>query len=166
MQQSGLRVRYQGFQRSWRTLRIYERFEQAVALLLACLIAVIIVLALWELAREVVLLAVQNRLDPLDHRVFQAIFGQIMTVLIALEFKHSIIRVVATGESLIQVRTVLLIALLALARKLIILDLNQYSAGTIFALAAVLLALGVTYWLVRDQDTWQDVREPQDEDVE
>jgi len=49
-------------------------------------------------------------------------------------------------------QVVLLVALLALARKFIILDATKYSAGTILALAAVLLALGVTYWLVRDQD--------------
>jgi uncharacterized membrane protein (DUF373 family) len=153
MEQSGLRVRYQAFQRTWRTLSFYERFEQTVALVLAWLIAVIILVALWDLAKEVVLLAMHDKLDPLDHRVFQAIFGQILTVLIALEFKHSIIRVIAAGESIIQVKTVLLVAVLALARKLIILDLSQYSADTVFALAAVLLALGVTYWLVRDRET-------------
>jgi uncharacterized membrane protein (DUF373 family) len=138
--------------RAWRVLSFYERFEQAVALVLAFLIAVIIVIALWDLAREVVLLAIHDKLDPLDHRVFQVLFGQILTVLIALEFKHSILRVVAAGESIIQVKTVLLVALLALSRKLIILDLKEYSANTVFSLAAVLLALGVTYWLVRDRD--------------
>ncbi|HEV7517135.1 MAG TPA: phosphate-starvation-inducible PsiE family protein [Thermoanaerobaculia bacterium] len=160
MEQDGLRVRYEGFRRRFRTLSFYERFQQVIALVLAWLIAIIIVVAVWDLAKEVMLLALHDKLDPLDHRVFQTIFGQIMTVLIALEFKHSIVRVVATGESIIQVRTVLLIALLALARKLIILDLNAYAASTIFSLAAVLLALGVTYWLVRDQDARGAAREP------
>jgi uncharacterized membrane protein (DUF373 family) len=152
MKQSGLRGRFEGMRRRWRTLSFYERFEQVIALVLACLLAVIIVVAVWDLAREVVLLAMQDKLNPLDPGIFQTIFGQIMTVLIALEFKHSIIKVVAAGESIIQVKTVLLIAVLALARKLIILDMHEVSAVTILALAAVLLALGVTYWLVRDQD--------------
>lgn len=146
-------LRYEAFRQRWQTLSLYERFEQAIALALSSLIAVIIVVALWDLARKVVFLALNDMLDPLDHQVFQSIFGQILTVLIALEFKHSILKVIAAGKSIIQVKTVLLIALLALARKLIILDLNAYSASTIFSLAAVLLALGVTYWLVRDQDT-------------
>jgi hypothetical protein len=42
-----------------------------------------------------------------------------MTLLIAMEFKHSILRVIARKERIIQVKTVLLIALLALARKFI-----------------------------------------------
>lgn len=151
MEERGLQGRYGDFRRNWLTLSFYERFEQVVALILATIIAVIIVIALWDLAKEVVLLMMYDLLDPLDHQVFQVVFGQILTVLIALEFKHSILRVVAAGKSIIQVRTVLLIALLALARKLIILDLKQYSPGTLLALAALLLALGVTYWLVRDR---------------
>jgi uncharacterized membrane protein (DUF373 family) len=151
-EESALRGHYQDFRRNWLTLGLYERFEQLIALVLAALIAVIVVVAVWDLAKRVVILALNDMLDPLDHRTFQALFGQILTVLIALEFKHSIVKVVAAAESIIQVRTVLLIALLALSRKLIILDSGVTSPVTIFALAAVLLALGVAYWLVRDQD--------------
>jgi uncharacterized membrane protein (DUF373 family) len=146
------RTRYQDFRRNWLSLGLYERFEQAIAMLVAWLIAVIVVVAVWDLAREVAMLARQHMLDPLEHKTFQAIFGQILTVLIALEFKHSIVKVVAATSSIIQVRTVLLIALLALSRKFIILDTTELPPGTIFALATVLLALSAAYWLVRDQD--------------
>ncbi len=152
VKENGQRTRYQDFRRHWLSLGLYERFEQGIAMLVAWLIAVIVVVAVWDLAKEVAMLARQDMLDPLEHKTFQAIFGQIMTVLIALEFKHSIVKVVAAASSIIQVRTVLLIALLALSRKLIILDTTELPPGTIFALAAVLLALGAAYWLVRDQD--------------
>ena len=158
MKESGQRGNYQDFRRNWLTLSLYERFEQVVAVVLAGLIAVIVAVAVWDLARKVALLAVQDMLDPLDHKVFQGIFGQILTILIALEFKHSIVKVVAAVSSIIQVKTVLLIALLALARKLIILDATEVPAGTIFALAAMMLALGVAYWLVRDHDIKQAAR--------
>lgn len=46
----------------------------------------------------------------------------------------------------------LLIALLALARKFIILDIKETSAAHLVALAAVTLVLGVTYWLIRQRD--------------
>jgi uncharacterized membrane protein (DUF373 family) len=52
----------------------------------------------------------------------------------------------------VQVRTVILLALLAIVRKLIILDLATTDATQLFALAAAILALGVVYWLIRDQD--------------
>ena len=76
----------------------------------------------------------------------------ILTVLIALEFNHSILSVLERKQSIVQVRTVVLIALLALVRKFIILDISQAEPLTIIGLAAAILALGSVHWLVRDQD--------------
>lgn len=132
MTSTPLRHRYQGFADNWATLNLYERFEQVVALVLTGLIAAIIVMAVWDLSKEVALLTWRGFINPLDQRTFQTIFGQILTVLIALEFEHSIVKVVATGAHIIRVKTVLLIALLALARKFIILDVSEYAAGTLF----------------------------------
>lgn len=134
-------------------MTVYERFEQAVALILTGLIAIIIVVALVELSKEVLKTVVAGTMNPLDHRLFQTLFGQILTLLIALEFKHSILKVVARKESIIQVKTVLLIAMLAISRKFMILDLDQVRADTIFALAAGVVALAVAYWLIRKRDT-------------
>jgi uncharacterized membrane protein (DUF373 family) len=146
-----LRERYSEFRDNWITLTIYERFEQVIALVIAWLIAVIVAVAAWELTKEVLILIGQGLVDPLDYRAFQAIFGEIMIVLIALEFKHSIVGVVAHRRGIIQVQTVLLIALLAIARKFIILD-AEMSPAHIVALASVVVALGVTYWLIRDRN--------------
>jgi len=45
-----------------------------------------------------------------------------------------------------------LIALLALARKVIILDLQETTPHELLGLAAVTLALGITYWFLRERD--------------
>ena len=60
--------------------------------------------------------------------------------------------VAARRDSMVQVRAVVLIALLAVVRKLIILDLKSTEAVQLAALAAAILALGGVYWLIRDQD--------------
>jgi len=83
--------------------------------------------------------------------VFQTVFGEIMTLLIALEFNHTLQYVVTRQQSIIQTSVVLLIALLALARKFIILDLQTVTEGQLFGLAAATLALGATYWLLRER---------------
>ena len=49
-------------------------------------------------------------------------------------------------------RTVVLIALLAIVRKLMIIDLSATDANHLFALSGAILALGGVFWLVRDQD--------------
>jgi hypothetical protein len=63
----------------------------------------------------------------------------IMTLLIAMEFKHSIVRVALRRDSIIQVKTVILIGLIALARKFVILD-PEASPAKIAALAGATLA--------------------------
>lgn len=149
METPSRRRHFAEFRANWLTLGIYERFEHVVALIITWLIAAVVVVAVWRLTREVLSLLRSGLVSPLDHKVFQDVFGEIATVLIALEFRHSITRLVPARAHIIEVQTVLLVALLALARKLIILDLHDYDALHILALAAVMLAVGLTYWLVR-----------------
>ncbi len=139
------------FRAQWAVMTFYERFEQVIALVLSAVIAVIIVVSLLQLMSIVFTLLILDAFNPLDHKVFQTVFAMIMTLLIAMEFKHSIVRVALRRESIIQVKTVILIGLIALARKFVILD-PEASPGKIAALAGATLALGVTYWLLRERD--------------
>lgn len=132
----------------WKVMTFAERFEHLVALTLSFVIGVIIAIALWGLIREVYLLLVLGALDPLDYRVFQTIFGMIMTLLIAMEFKHSILKVLDRSSHIVQVKIVILIAQLALARKFIILDFETTSAGKIAALGFAVLVLGLVFFLL------------------
>jgi uncharacterized membrane protein (DUF373 family) len=148
--------------REWAVMSFYERFEQVVALALSGVIAVIVVVSLLQLVQVVFTLLVLDAFNPLDHKVFQTVFGMIMTLLIAMEFKHSIIRVALRRDSIIQVKTVVLIALLALSRKFVILD-PDIGPGKIAALAGATLALGVVYWLLRERDDRLQRMRPADE---
>ena len=137
----------------WKALTIYQRFEHVVILILTGLIAIVIVASVWNLALKVLFsLVVSGTFDPTEHAVFQAVFGMILTVIIALEFKRSLLVATERQGTIVQVRTVILIAMLAVVRKLIILDIAATTAMLTFALAAAILALGGVYWLVREQD--------------
>lgn len=149
--------------RQWNVMTFYERFEHLVALVLSVVIAVIVIIALLQLIRLVFFMLITRSLNPLEHDTFQLVFGMIMTLLIALEFKHSIIKVAFRREHIIQVKTVVLIALIALARKFVILDPDT-SPGKIAALAAALLALGIVYWLMRERDECEARRESQSDE--
>lgn len=136
----------------WSALSLYGKFEQIIVYLLSFIIAVIIVASIWALLREVTQRLILGAFDTLDYATFQVVFGMIFTVVIALEFKRSILVATERRFGILQVRTIVLIALLAIARKFIILDLSETSAGKIAALAGAALALGAVHWLVRDQD--------------
>jgi uncharacterized membrane protein (DUF373 family) len=115
-------------------------------------VALIILVALYRLGESVLTGLLIGVLDPLDPAVFQTVFGEILTLLIALEFNHTLEYAVSHEQSIIQTKVVMLIALLAIARKFIILDLNDVSAAHLFALAAVTIALAVSYWLIRERE--------------
>ncbi len=139
------------FPRHWGIMTFHQRFESLVALILTLLIMVVVVMTIYRLSIEVFGGIVFGGLDPLDHRVFQNVFGEILTVLIALEFSHTL-QYTATGQHSTQTKVILLIAMLAVARKFIILDLTVTSPGTMLGLAAIALALGIIYWLLRERD--------------
>ena len=136
----------------WSAMTLYEKFEQVVIFLLSAIIAVVVMASVWALFREVANRLVLGALDTLDFATFQVVFGMIFTVVIALEFKRSLLVATERRFGILQVRTIVLIALLAIARKFIILDLGETSPAKIAALAGAALALGAVHWLVRDQD--------------
>jgi uncharacterized membrane protein (DUF373 family) len=80
------------------------------------------------------------------------VFGMIFTVIIALEFKKSLLVVAERKDRVVQIQAVVVIALLAVCRKILILDLAETDAWHILSLAAAILALGGVYWLIRDRD--------------
>ncbi len=132
---------------------IYEKFEHAVILILTVLIAIVVVLAVWNLMVKLFLsILLSQSIDPTDYGVFQALFGMIFTVIIALEFKRSLLVVAERRQNVVQVRAVILLALLAVVRKLIILDLKETDALQLLGLSAAVLSLGAVYWLGRHQE--------------
>lgn len=134
-------------------LSLHQKIEQVAMLVLSGLIAIVVVVALWSLTLRVVRgLLLDGSFDPTNYEVFQGVFGAMFTVIIALEFKRSILVAVERHDTVFQVRIVVLLALLAILRKFIILDTAKTEATTILALAAAVVALGGAYWVLRDQD--------------
>ena len=75
-----------------------------------------------------------------------ATFGAFLAVLIAIEIFLNI--TLYLRDDIIHVKLVVATALMAIARKVIVLDYKEIGAQYIYATAAVVLALGVAYWLV------------------
>ena len=138
--------------REWAVRSMYQRFEAAVAFLLTLMIGAVIVVALYRVIVSVIETLVLKSLNPLDHSVFQQVFGEIMTLLIALEFNHTLHYVITGERGIIHTKMVVLIAELALARKIIVTDLLHTPPLATLALAVLMLALGVTYWFMRERD--------------
>lgn len=146
-------MRLQNFlPQQWAAMTPYQRFESVAAIVMMAMVTLVIIVAIVRLASGVIGGLVLGALNPLDHKVFQGVFGDIVTVLIVLEFNHSLQYVVKGKKSIIQTKLILLIALLAVARKFIVMDLESTTVETMFGLAAIALVLGIVYWLLREYE--------------
>ena len=73
-------------------------------------------------------------------------FAAFLAVLIAIEIYQNIVLYLRTD--IVPIKLVIATALMAIARKVIIIDFNTVEPSYIFATAAVVLSLGITYYLV------------------
>ncbi|MGB2605463.1 MAG: phosphate-starvation-inducible PsiE family protein, partial [Candidatus Sulfotelmatobacter sp.] len=87
------------------------------------------------------LISVQSLLD---------VFGYFLLVLIGVELLETMRSYLK--KDVIHVRVVLEVALIAMARKAIILEPNAVPGLTLFGLAALILALGVAFYFERQTE--------------
>jgi uncharacterized membrane protein (DUF373 family) len=127
----------------------YEWFEQIVLGVIVFIISLVIiyslVLATITLADDLV-----SGIGSMETSALKDTFGLILTVIILVEFNHSIVLAIRQRSGAIQVRIVVLITIMVLARKLVLLDYTTASVETLLGLGALALSLGGLYWLISD----------------
>jgi uncharacterized membrane protein (DUF373 family) len=86
------------------------------------------------------------RVSVLGKTLFN-LFGLFLNVLIALELLENIGGYLQ--KNVTQVELVIVTAMIAIARKIIILDFEKISSEELVALALSMLALAASYWVIR-----------------
>jgi uncharacterized membrane protein (DUF373 family) len=129
----------------------YMRFERIA---LGCVMVILSAISVYAIASFVIKLAGDFMLGEsfLEKAALQDTFGAILTILIVLEFNHSIYVALKHKAGALQVRTVILLTVLVITRKLMLQDFTATSAQTFFGFGALLLALGAIYWLISHAD--------------
>ena len=128
-------------------LALMERFDRLIAWVLAILLMLVILLATAHLAVTLfqdVFYQSPRFLVPIDQVL--DLLGFFLIVLLALELLESVRAYLR--DDLIHVEVVLIVAIIALARKVIILEAKETAPLTIVGLAALVLALSVSYRLI------------------
>jgi uncharacterized membrane protein (DUF373 family) len=138
---------------------LLTKVQKLIAVALAAMLSVVVILSTLHLgvliAQEVwapprFLIRVQGLLD---------IFGYFLLVLIGVELVETLKAYLR--KDVIHVRVVLEVALIAMARKVIIEEPNSVSGLTLLGIAALILALGIAFYFER-----QSKREPHEQPVE
>ncbi|WP_027366740.1 phosphate-starvation-inducible PsiE family protein [Desulfocurvibacter africanus] len=125
-------------------------FLQRILRLSVRMLAVLMTLViLWGIL-DVIWVLYQRLLEPpfmlLQINDILATFGAFMAVLIAIEIFANI--VMYLQQDVIHIRLVLATALMAAARKVIVLDFKETEWQHVAALGGIIISLGISYWLL------------------
>jgi uncharacterized membrane protein (DUF373 family) len=127
--------------------RYLERFEEIISRALLLMMAAVVLLTTielgWILAKDVLtppvfLLEIGEILELL---------GLFLLVLIGIELMHSVKIFIKRRE--IHLEAMLVVALVAVARKVIVLEPKELAPAAVLGLAAMALALTIGYYLVK-----------------
>jgi len=133
------------------TIAFLHKVIRLAVKILAVLMVLVIV---WGIG-DVVYILYQRVTQPpillLQINDILATFGAFLAVLIAIEIFINI-KMYLTSN-VIPVRLVIATALMAIARKVIIFDFEKITPDYIYGSAAVILALGITYWLITKKNS-------------
>ncbi|MGD1906782.1 MAG: phosphate-starvation-inducible PsiE family protein [Leptolyngbyaceae cyanobacterium] len=125
-----------------------RQVEGIVARILSIAMVIVIIVTVFDLG--IVLFRSLTQLDTYGFfkTTLTEIFGLFLSVLIALEILENITAYIR--KHVVQVELVIATALTAVGRKLIILDLEKVSGVSLIGLAFALLALSISYLIIRN----------------
>ena len=127
--------------------KIFKAFEKVIVLTLLGLMMLAVLVSTVELA----IILLQELIKPpvflLNIEEMLEVFGFFLMVLIGLELLETIKAYLE--EDRVHAEVVFLVALVAVSRKVIILDYKEITSGTLYGMATVIIALGAGYFLVR-----------------
>ena len=126
-----------------RILRMIIRFGVRC---MAILMTLVILLGVGDVAMEIYDRLMASPFMMLTISDLLATFGAFMAVLIAIEIFINI--TIYLRHDVIHVQIVMATALMAIARKVIILDLERITPDYMFATAMLVFAMSIGYWLV------------------
>jgi uncharacterized membrane protein (DUF373 family) len=128
-------------------LNLSDRFERIITMTLIFLMIVIVLFATFDLAWGIIQEISKPPYIFIDVEKLLDIFGLFLLVLIGIELLDTI-RAYLT-EHIVHEEVILVAALIAVARKVIVLDVKKTDPLVIFGIAAIILAVSVAYWIVK-----------------
>ena len=139
---------YSGLKNDQLFLVFLSKIEGFVSKALSLAMVVIILITVWDLFVFLFQTIIEDIQDP-GHLTEQliAIFGLFLNILIALEVLENITAYLR--NHVVQIELVIATSLIAVARKIIILDLGKVDGLQLIGLAIAIVSLSFSYWLVR-----------------
>jgi uncharacterized membrane protein (DUF373 family) len=132
---------------------LLKRLERTLLVVLTVMMALVLVLATAELGYVLIIDIFRAPFFILEIDELLDIFGLFLLVLIGIELLDTMKAYLI--EKVVHVEIVFAVALIAVARKVIVLDLSKYPSLTLMAIGVIIIALSVGYYLIRRIDRIQ-----------
>lgn len=124
-----------------------RKFEKMITVSLVVMMAVVVLLATIELGWLIVVDIISPPILLLEVNELLEIFGLFLLVLIGVELLETIKAYLK--ENVVHVEVVFTVALIAVARKVIIIDVKDLTGLTLLGIAAIIICLSAGYYLVK-----------------
>jgi uncharacterized membrane protein (DUF373 family) len=128
-------------------LKIIHRVENIVSKILSVALIIVICISVFDLMIVLAKDLMGTKPYGLFTQTLIEIFGLFLNILIALELLENITSYLK--KHIVQVELVVVTALIAVARKVIIFDSAKYPKGDLIALAVASFALAASYGIIR-----------------
>ncbi|MBW4449402.1 MAG: phosphate-starvation-inducible PsiE family protein [Hassallia sp. WJT32-NPBG1] len=123
-----------------------ESIEVVVSKVLSVAMVVVILVAIFDLGVLLIKELFSTPYGEINKTLFK-IFGLFLNILIALEILENITAYLR--KHVVQVELVIVTSLIAVSRKIIILDLEKTDGVELIGLAIAIFALSISYWIIR-----------------
>jgi uncharacterized membrane protein (DUF373 family) len=141
-----------------------QTIEKIIVITLIFMMSFVLLLATVELARFVIS-AIGNEGDWLiSLNGLTGLFGVFLLVLIGIELLDTI--KVYLKQNVVHVEVVVLVAIIALARKIVIIEVEQLSGELLIGIGVLIISLAIAYYLIKrtglltikmKEDLWKEV---------
>src|SRR6056297_970481 len=127
--------------------KLARKVEKVIIYSLIIMMVGILLLATVELGYYLIRTIIGSDYLLIDLNDLMDLFGVFMLVLIGIELLDTI--KVYLHSNIVHVEVVVLVAIIALARKVIALKTENMSGDKIIGIAVLIVALGLTYYLIK-----------------
>lgn len=128
-------------------LQFIKYIERVIIWGILMVMSTILVLAFIDIVYEIVQHIKAEPMFIIDANGLMGLFSLFLVLLIGLELLETIKAYLK--DDIVHVEFIILVAIIAIARKAIVWDFNKYTTEELISLAIMILALGATYFLIK-----------------
>ncbi len=138
-------------------IEIIKKFEKMIILALVAMMALVLFLSTLDVAWIIIKDIMTPPVFLLDIDELLEIFGLFMLVLIGIELLETMVKTYLS-QSIDHAQIVMSVAIIAIARKVIILDVKELSGVALLGIAAIILALSIGYYLIKLKAKLEEIK--------